>query len=158
MRIGIGGEGGLEGGSPAGGPGRELGLQGHKEKGKSAWWFGYKEHLAVDTRAELTLSYKTTTASEGDSPNLRPLLKKLDGILPQGHLKAVMADTTARPAIGDLGARSAAYHRLQRPGLGAAAWLGQRRLPALRLRATDAFSRPRARLRQVRWRRGLRVR
>jgi transposase, IS5 family len=68
------------------------GCKGHKEKGKSAWWFGYKEHLAVDTRAELTLAYKTTTAREGDCPNLKPLLQKLDTLLPQGHLQAVMAD------------------------------------------------------------------
>lgn len=68
------------------------GCKGHKEKGESAWWFGYKEHLAVDTRAELVLAYKTTTASESDAKNLEPLLEKLDGLLPAGHLEAVMAD------------------------------------------------------------------
>lgn len=73
-------------------PAASWGCKGHKEKGKSAWWFGYKEHLAVDTKAELTLAYKTTTASEGDSPNLKPLLEKLDGLLPKGQLEAVMAD------------------------------------------------------------------
>jgi IS5 family transposase len=68
------------------------GCKGHKEKGESAWWFGYKEHLAVDTRAELVLVYKTTTASESDAKNLSSLLEKLDDLLPAGHLEAVMAD------------------------------------------------------------------
>ena len=68
------------------------GCKGHKEKGESAWWFGYKEHLAVDTRAELVLAYKTTTASASDAKNLEPLLEKLDHLLPAGHLEAVMAD------------------------------------------------------------------
>jgi transposase len=35
-------------------PDASWGCKGHKEKGKSAWWFGYKEHLAVDTRAEFS--------------------------------------------------------------------------------------------------------
>ncbi len=43
------------------------GCRGHKEKGESAWWFGYKEHLAVDTKAELVLAYRTTTASASDA-------------------------------------------------------------------------------------------
>jgi IS5 family transposase len=73
-------------------PQASWGCKGHKEKGKSAWWFGYKEHLAVDTKAELVLAYRTTTASGGDSKNLKPLLEKLDDLLPAGHLAAVMAD------------------------------------------------------------------
>jgi IS5 family transposase len=60
------------------------GCKGHKEKGESGWWFGYKEHLAVDTRAELVLAYKTTTASKSEAKNLKPLLEKLDDLLPAG--------------------------------------------------------------------------
>ena len=73
-------------------PDATWGCKGHKEKGHSAWWFGYKEHLAVDTRAELVLAYKTTTAKGSDSLNLKPLLEKVDGLLPQRRLEAVMAD------------------------------------------------------------------
>lgn len=73
-------------------PDASWGCKGHKEKGESAWWFGYKEHLAVDTAAELTLAYHTTTASMSDSKNLTVLLEKLDRRLPAGHLEAVMAD------------------------------------------------------------------
>ena len=74
-------------------PDATWGCKGHKVKGQSAWWFGYKEHLAVDTRAELVLAYRTTTAKESDSLNLKPLLEQLDGLLPQGWLEAVMADS-----------------------------------------------------------------
>ena len=73
-------------------PDASWGCKGHKEKGTSAWWFGYKEHLAVDTAAELVLAFDTTTAKDGDSPHLIPLLEKLDQLLPPGHLEAVMAD------------------------------------------------------------------
>jgi IS5 family transposase len=73
-------------------PDASWGCKGHKEKGESAWWFGYKEHLAVDTKAELVLAYQTTTASASDAKNLKPLLEKLDGLLPAGLLEAVMAD------------------------------------------------------------------
>lgn len=73
-------------------PDASWGCKGHKEKGRSAWWFGYKQHLAVDTKAELVLAYTTTAASEGDSKHLGPLLEKLDQLLPAGHLEAVMAD------------------------------------------------------------------
>lgn len=74
-------------------PDASWGCKGHKEKGKSAWWFGYKEHLAVDTKAELTLAFETTTAKEGDSKYMEPLLKKLDRVLSPRHLEAVMADS-----------------------------------------------------------------
>lgn len=75
-------------------PDASWGCRGHKEKDKSAWWFGYKEHLLVDTKAELVLAYQTTTAKENDAKHLKPLLEKLDVLFPQpGHLEAVMADS-----------------------------------------------------------------
>jgi transposase len=73
-------------------PDARWGCKGHKAKGKSEWWFGYKLHLAVDTQAELALSYTVTPANEGDSGQLPPLLAKLRLLLPEGHLRALMAD------------------------------------------------------------------
>jgi transposase, IS5 family len=73
-------------------PDARWGCKGHKTKGKSSWWFGYKLHIAADTEAELPLAYIVTPANTGDSTQMDPLLDKLDGRLPQGRLEAIVAD------------------------------------------------------------------
>ncbi|HUY25406.1 MAG TPA: transposase [Candidatus Saccharimonadales bacterium] len=68
------------------------GCKGHQSKGKSKWWFGYKLHIAADTPAELALAFDVTPANEADGTQMEALLAELDKLLPEGHLKAVMAD------------------------------------------------------------------
>ena len=68
------------------------GKRGTYSKGRVGWWFGYKLHLAVDTRAELPLAYTVTSANVSDGTQLGPLLEALDGQQPPGHLAAVIAD------------------------------------------------------------------
>jgi len=46
------------------------------EKVKS--WFGYKLHLIVDTEYELPVAYEVTKASNGDGPQLLPMVADLD--------------------------------------------------------------------------------
>jgi hypothetical protein len=44
---------------------------------KITHWFGYKLHLAVDSKYELPVAFKLTKASAGDSPELLPLVNDL---------------------------------------------------------------------------------
>jgi len=64
----------------------------HKDKGAKYWWFGYKLHLAVDTRHELPLAFTVTTAKAADTKELLPLLGQQRVRLPQAHPQVVLAD------------------------------------------------------------------
>ena len=73
--------------------GRPKGSKGpHKDKGAKYWWFGYKLHLAVDTRHELPLAFTVTTAKAADTKELLPLLGQQRVRLPQAHPQVVLAD------------------------------------------------------------------
>ena len=47
-----------------------------KDARKQQWWWGYKLHLATDTKYELPIAATVTTASRGDNPEVMPLLWK----------------------------------------------------------------------------------
>lgn len=66
------------------------------KKGKDAdkyWWFGYKLHLLIDARYEIPIAATVTTAKEGDTTQLRPLLATRDALLPATPLKLCLADS-----------------------------------------------------------------
>ena len=73
-------------------PDARWGCKGHKTKGKSPWWLGYKLHLAVDTEAELPLAYTVTPANVADSSEFSSLLSAVRGQQPKGHLEVAIAD------------------------------------------------------------------
>ncbi len=74
--------------------GKDKGGEKKKKKDKEDlyWWFGYKVHLLVDTRYEVPIAAIVSTAKEGDTTYLRPLLDKRDQLLPEVPLKDTQWD------------------------------------------------------------------
>lgn len=68
------------------------GKKGVSAKGRMGWWFGYKVHIAADTKAEIPLAYTVTPANDHDITQSAPLLDKVEAQQPAGHLTAVMED------------------------------------------------------------------
>ena len=58
-------------------------------------WFGYKLHLLVDTRHEVTVAYQTTAANAGDGPTLPALVQQAQTVLPAGRLETLAYDKAA---------------------------------------------------------------
>jgi IS5 family transposase len=75
----------------------------------TGFWFGYKVHLAVDTREEIPLAYTVTTAKVHESTQLAPLLNRVEAQQPAGHLEVVVADASydGRPFRHDVWGRGA---------------------------------------------------
>jgi hypothetical protein len=63
-----------------------------KDHGEKYWWFGYKLHLAVDTRHELPVAFTVTTAKAADTKELLPLLGQQRVRLPHALTQVVVAD------------------------------------------------------------------
>lgn len=84
-------------------------------------WFGYKLHLAVDTRYELPLAFSITPANAADSSQAIPLLEQRDQRLADAH--ALASGTSAAPplklALFDAAYDSSAIYRavLDRGGM-----------------------------------------
>jgi len=55
-------------------------------------WFGYKFHLLVDTRHEVALAYRITSANVADCVVLPQLLADAQGNLPAGRIKTLAYD------------------------------------------------------------------
>lgn len=62
-------------------------------KSKDYLFFGYKVHLIVDASSQLPLDVKVTPASEGDSPQAKPLLKGVKDKHPQIKLDTACMDS-----------------------------------------------------------------
>lgn len=58
-------------------------------------WFGYKLHLLVDARHEVTLAYQTTTAAAADGPTLPALVTQAQANLPAGRIETLAYDKAA---------------------------------------------------------------
>jgi Transposase DDE domain len=58
-------------------------------------WFGYKFHLLVDVRHEVTLAYRVTSTKTGDNEALPDLLAQAQANLPKGRIKTVAYDKAA---------------------------------------------------------------
>jgi hypothetical protein len=58
-------------------------------------WFGYKLHLLVDVKHELSLSYEITDTKAGDGETLPTILKQAQANLPPGRIKTLAYDKAA---------------------------------------------------------------
>lgn len=58
-------------------------------------WFGYKLHLLVDVRHELTLAYRITEPAVGDNQVIESLLEQACGNLPAGRIESLAYDKAA---------------------------------------------------------------
>jgi len=58
-------------------------------------WFGYKLHLAVDTKHEVALSWTITNATTADGPTIPSLLNGTDRVLPEGRMERFAYDKAA---------------------------------------------------------------
>ena len=60
--------------------------------GKEEWHFGYKVHMASDANYGVPLAQFVTTAKRNDSPELPPLIRLAEALLPWFRPSAVVAD------------------------------------------------------------------
>lgn len=58
-------------------------------------WFGYKLHLLVDVKHEVTLAYRITSTKAGDGETLPPLLAAAQANLPAGRIRTLAYDKAA---------------------------------------------------------------
>ena len=58
-------------------------------------WFGYKLHLAVDTKHEVALAWTITSATTADGPTIPSLLEGIDRVLPKGRMERLAYDKAA---------------------------------------------------------------
>ena len=58
-------------------------------------WFGYKLHLLVDARHEVTLAYQVTTANAADCKSLPDLVQQGQANLPEGRIHTLAYDKAA---------------------------------------------------------------
>lgn len=58
-------------------------------------WFGYKLHLLVDTKHEVSLSYEITDTKAGDGETLPTLLEQAQANLPEDRIKTLAYDKAA---------------------------------------------------------------
>lgn len=58
-------------------------------------WFGYKLHLAVDTKHEVALAWTITSATTADGPTIPSLLAGTDRVLPKGRMERLSYDKAA---------------------------------------------------------------
>src|SRR5439155_20096016 len=58
-------------------------------------WFGYKLHLLVDVRHEVSLAYNITDTKVGDNKQVPALLEQACANLPAGRIKTLAYDKAA---------------------------------------------------------------
>jgi DDE family transposase/transposase-like protein DUF772 len=58
-------------------------------------WFGFKLHLLVDVKHEVSLSYEITDTKAGDGETLPTILAQAQGNLPAGRIKTLAYDKAA---------------------------------------------------------------
>jgi hypothetical protein len=58
-------------------------------------WFGYKLHLLVDVKHEVTLAYRITDTKAGDNELIGDLLAQAKADLPQGRIRTLAYDKAA---------------------------------------------------------------
>jgi hypothetical protein len=58
-------------------------------------WFGYKLHLLVDTRHEVSLAYRISAANDGDNEHLPALVEQAQGNLPPKQMQTLAYDKAA---------------------------------------------------------------
>jgi len=58
-------------------------------------WFGYKRHLLVDARHEVSLAYQTTAANTSDGQTLPALVQQARANVPEGRMKTLAYDKAA---------------------------------------------------------------
>lgn len=78
---------------PSGGRKEYTDDQGHVTK--VVEWFGYKLHLLVDVKHEVSLAYTITDTKAGDGETLPTLLRQAQANLPEGRVKTLAYDKAA---------------------------------------------------------------
>jgi hypothetical protein len=58
-------------------------------------WFGYKLHLIVDSKHEVSLAYRITSTKEGDGETLPEVLKEAQANLPSERMQVLAYDKAA---------------------------------------------------------------
>jgi len=61
-------------------------------------WFGFKLHLLVDTRHEVSLAYRVSSTKTGDNEVLPTLVDQAQSNLPEGRMKTLAYDKAADDA------------------------------------------------------------
>jgi Transposase DDE domain len=61
-------------------------------------WFGYKLHLLVDVKHEVSLAYHVTDTKVGDNEVVEPLVEQAQANLPAGRMKTLAYDKAADDA------------------------------------------------------------
>jgi hypothetical protein len=79
-------------------------------------WFGYKFHLLVDVRHEVTLAYRVTSTKTGDNEMLPDLLAQAQANLPPERIETVAYDKAAddgdvHEALHDAGVKPVIHNR-----------------------------------------------
>jgi hypothetical protein len=70
----------------------------HDDEGrvtKVVRWFGYKFHLLVDVKHEVTLSYRISSTKVGDNEELPALVQQAQANLPAGRIRTLAYDKAA---------------------------------------------------------------
>ena len=81
---------------PSGGRKEYKDAEGHVEK--IVEWFGYKLHLLVDVRHEVTLAYHVTDTRVGDNERVEALVEQAQANLPSGRIQTLAYDKAADDA------------------------------------------------------------
>jgi hypothetical protein len=90
-------------GLPVAAGGRKEYTDDHGKVVKVVEWFGYKFHLLVDVKHEVTLAYRISSTKLGDNEVLPDLLWQAQANLPAGRIKTLAYDKAADDeAIHDL--------------------------------------------------------
>jgi hypothetical protein len=58
-------------------------------------WFGYKLHLLVDVKHEVSLAYRISDTKTGDNEQVEALVEQAEGNLPKGRIKTLAYDKAA---------------------------------------------------------------
>jgi len=82
--------------APSGG--RKEYLDAAGEVTKVVEWFGYKLHLLVDKKHEVSLAYEVTAPSEADSDKIPSLVEQAEANLPSGRIETMAYDMAADDA------------------------------------------------------------
>ena len=79
-------------------------------------WFGYKLHLLVDTRHEVSLAYRISAPSDGDNEHLPGLVEQAQQNLPPQRMRTLAYDKAAddekvHQALHDAGVKPVIHNR-----------------------------------------------
>jgi Transposase DDE domain/Transposase domain (DUF772) len=87
---------------------------------KVVTWFGYKLHLLVDVRHEVTLAYRVSAANDGDNEHVAALVEQATANLPDDRIETLAYDKAAddrkvHEALAEQGIKPVIQHQAHWP-------------------------------------------